>query len=62
MRIERRFVWKDGRPDGRDELRSETIAPRVRHDGVTFELRSWDIRYKPGRPRVTEAVYDEVAP
>ena len=60
MRTERTFVWRDDRPDDRDELRSETVQHLVQHAGVTFELRSWDVRYAPGKPRVTEVVYDEL--
>jgi len=61
VRIERRFVWKDGRPDDHDALRSARIEHHVRLNGTRFELRGWDIRYTPGRPRVTEATYDEVS-
>jgi hypothetical protein len=60
VKITRTFVWKDTRPDGRDELRSARIEHRVLHEGVAFELRGWTIRYQPGKPRVTEAIYDEV--
>lgn len=60
MRIKRTFVWEDDRPDGNDELRSERIDPVVHHEGAMFTLRTWTIRYVPGQPRVTEAVYDEV--
>ena len=58
--VRRTFVWNDGRPDESDELRAATIEHRVQRKGATFALRSWDIRYAPGMPRVTEVVYDEV--
>ena len=59
MRMVRTFVWNDGRPDDTDEIRSTGIDRHVRHRGVLFQLRTWDIRYPPGERRVTEAVYDE---
>ena len=59
MRIVRTFVWNDERPDDTDEIRSTGIEHHVRHQGVLFGLRSWDIRYPPGQRRVTEAIYDE---
>jgi hypothetical protein len=59
MRIARTFVWDDGRPDDHDEIVSPAVDHRARHDGVQFELRHWDIRYRPGERRVTEAIYDE---
>ena len=61
MRIARVFVWKDGRPDDQDEIRSREIPHHVTHEGSRFELRAWDVRYPQGQERVTDAVYDEVA-
>ncbi len=60
MRIARTFVWGDGRPDDHDEIVSLSVDHGARRDGVRFALRRWDIRYRPGERRVTEAVYDEV--
>lgn len=60
MRIVRTFVWRDGRADDRDEIRSPTIDHFVAHRGELFELRSWKIRYPPGERRVTEVLYDEL--
>ncbi len=60
MRIARTFVWRDGRPDDHDEVVSPSVDPSARRDGVPFALRRWEIRYRPGERRVTEAVYDEV--
>ena len=60
MRIHRTFVWRDGRPDDEEEIRSEVVDHLVSHGGARFVLRSWDMRFPPGRPRVTEAVYDEI--
>ena len=59
MRIVRTFVWRDERANDTDELRSTDLAHHVGHEGVSFLLRSWDIRYPSGKPRVTEAIYDE---
>jgi hypothetical protein len=60
MRIERVFVWTDGRPDGHDEIRSLDIPHHVTHEGTRFELRTWHVRYPQGQERVTDAIYDEV--
>lgn len=57
--IARRFVWGDSRPDDADEIYSDTVDHRASRDGVLFLLRDWDIRYRPGERRLTEAVYDE---
>jgi hypothetical protein len=57
----RTFVWRDDRVDDRDEIRSAQIAERVLHGGAWFDLRGWDIRYRSGAPRVTEAIYDEAS-
>lgn len=62
MRIARVFVWKDGRPDEHEEIRSLSVAHHVTHAGARFELRSWDLRYPYGQERVTDAIYDEVGP
>ena len=59
MRIVRTFVWSDDRPNDNDELRSTELDHPVGHHGVSFNLRTWDIRYPSGEPRVTEAIYDE---
>ena len=59
MRIARVFVWKDGRPDGHDEVRSVAIPRYATHEGTRFELRTWDVRYPQGQERVTDAFYDE---
>ena len=59
VRIVRTFVWSDERPDDIDEIRSTGIDHHVRHHGVLFQLRTWDIRYPPGQQRVTEVIYDE---
>jgi hypothetical protein len=59
VRIVRTFVWNDERPDDTDEIRSTGIDHHVRYQGVLFELRTWDIRYPPGQPRLTEVIYDE---
>lgn len=60
MLIERRFVWGDGRPDEFDEIHADTIDRHLTRAGARFRLRTWDLRYRPGRRRLTEAVYDEV--
>jgi hypothetical protein len=57
MRVERIFVWTDGRPDGHDEIRSLEIPHRVTHRGSCFELRAWDVRYPQGQERVTDAIF-----
>lgn len=59
VRIKRTFVWRDGRPDDQDEILFYSVDHRVTHDGVPFALRRWDLRYRAGEQRVTEAVYDE---
>ena len=59
MQIVRIFVWNDERPDDTEEIRSTGIDHHVRHHGVLFRLRTWEIRYPPGQRRVTEAIYDE---
>lgn len=59
MRIQRQFVWSDDRADEYEELLSPTVDHLVTHGGTPFYLRHWDIRYGPGAPRVTDAVYDE---
>ena len=59
MRIVRTFVWRGDRADDHDEIISGKIAPRVLHEGAWFQLRGWDVRYRSGAPRVTEAIYDE---
>jgi hypothetical protein len=62
VRIVRTFVWRGDRADDHDEILSgEEIAQRVLHRGAWFELRGWDVRYRSGAPRVTEAVYDEAS-
>ena len=60
MLIARTFVWGEGRPDDGDEIRSLYVDHHVIHDGVDFQLGRWDIRYRPGERRVTEAVYEKV--
>ena len=59
MRILRRFVWRDDKADVYEEILSPTVDRLVMHGGTAFHLRHWDIRYGAGKPRVTEAVYDE---
>ncbi len=59
MRIARKFVWSDGRPDDHDEIVSASVDHRVTHEGVSFELHDWDIRYRAGKRRLTEAIYNE---
>jgi hypothetical protein len=59
VRIARTFVWRDDRADEHDEILSGELTHRVFHEGSWFELRGWDVRYRSGAPRVTEAVYDE---
>ena len=59
MTIERTFVWNGDRPDDRDEVQHGSVMRRVEFDSAPFELRSWGIRYRPGRERVAVAVYDE---
>ena len=59
VRMMRTFVWNDERPDDTDEIRSTGVDHHVRHHGVLFHLRTWDIRYAPGQRRVTEVIYDE---
>ena len=46
--------------DDHDEIVSPSVDHRGRRDGVLFVLRGWDIRYRPGERRVTEAVFDVV--
>ena len=60
MRIARVFVWKDGRPDDQDDIRSVDIPHHVTYEGAHFQLRTWDIRYPAGQERITDAFYDEV--
>ena len=60
VRIARVFVWKDGRPDGHDEIRSVAIPRYATFEGVRFELRTWDVRYPQGQERITDAFYDEL--
>ena len=60
MLIARTFVWGEGRPDDGDEIRSLYVDHHVIHDGVDFHLGRWDIRYRPGERRVTQAVYEKV--
>ena len=62
MRIARRFVWNDGRPDDHDEVFAASVGHRVTHDGVRFALGRWDIRYPAGERRVTDAIYNEIHP
>jgi hypothetical protein len=62
MRIERTFIWRDERPDEHEELRADGVDHLVRRDGSLFTLRRWDVRYRPGQRRVTEAIYDELEP
>ena len=59
MRIARVFVWADGRPESRDEIRSVDIPHDVTHEGTHFQLRTWDVRYPQGEERITDAFYDE---
>jgi len=59
MRIQRRFVWSDERADDYEELLSPSIDRHLIHDAVQFDLRHSDIRSRPGKPLLTEAVYDE---
>jgi len=59
MRIQRRFVWSEERADDYEELLAAGVDRHLVHDGVPFHLRHWDMRYLGGKPRVTEAVYDE---
>ena len=59
MRIQRRFVWSGERADEYEELLSPAVDRHLSHDGVPFQLRHWDMRYLGGKPRITEAVYDE---
>ena len=61
MRIVRTFVWRDERADDTDELRCSELDHRVGHHGAWFKLRTWDVRYPMGQPRVTEAIYDEAS-
>jgi hypothetical protein len=59
--ITRTYVWRNGRPDDRDQVRSQWIARRVRYEGAVFELRNWVMRYPAdGGIRQVDAVYDEV--
>ena len=60
MRIVRRFVWSNGRPDDHDVVVSASVANRVTHEGVAFVLRHWDIRYRPAERRINEAIYNEM--
>jgi len=60
MRIAQVFVWSDNRPDDHDKVVAELIPRQVLHMGVRFTLRSWDLRYSSGAPRITDATYDEV--
>ena len=60
VRIVRTFVWNDERPDDTDEIRATGVDHHVRHHGVLFQLRTWDIRYPPGQRRITEVIYDEL--
>lgn len=60
MLITRTFVWGAGRPDDSDEISSPNVDHLVTHDGVDFQLGRWDVRYRPGERRVTEAVYEKV--
>ena len=48
MRIHRTFVWRDGRPDDEEEIRSEVVDHLVSHGGARFVLCSWDMRFPPG--------------
>jgi hypothetical protein len=59
MRITRRFVWSDNWVDEYEEILSPTVDRLVRRGGTRFYLRHWDVRYAPGKPRVTEAVYEQ---
>jgi hypothetical protein len=59
MRIQRRFVWSDERADEYEELLAPAVDRRLSHDGVPFELRLWYLRYRAGKPHLTEAVYGE---
>jgi hypothetical protein len=61
MRIQRRFVWSDERADDYEELLSPGVDRHLIHDGVPFRLRHWDMRYVGGKPRITEAVYEQAA-
>jgi hypothetical protein len=60
LRIARTFVWRHGRPDDHDEIRSEEIVRHVSHRGARFELHSWMLRFAPGQERVTDAIYNEI--
>ena len=59
VRIVRTFVWNDERPNDTDEVRAAAVDNHVRHHGVLFQLRTWELRYPPGKRRVTQAIYDE---
>ncbi len=59
VRIVRTFVWNDERPNDTDEVRAAGVDNHVRHHGVLFQLRNWELRYPPGKRRVTQAIYDE---
>ena len=60
MRIARVFKWSDDRPDHHDEIRSSDIAPHVTHECTLFALRTWNIPYRRGQERITDAFYNEV--
>jgi hypothetical protein len=59
MRIQRRFVWDDDRADEYEELLAPAVDRCLSHDGVPFDLRLWYLRYRAGKPHLTEAIYDE---
>ena len=59
MRIQRRFVWGDERADEYEELLAPAVDRFLNHDGVPFDLRLWYLRYRAGKPRLTQAVYEE---
>lgn len=59
VRIVRTFVWNDERPDDTEEIRAIGVDHHVRHHGVLFQLRAWEIRYPPGQRRVIQAFYEE---